>query len=89
MEMVSLFLATSKSRIEEHIPPNFGQEIKIFPLSCDCDITSHGAARSLYSLQCTYNYRCIILIWGLSSSLRISVSIWRLSPSPLHIAAKL
>ena len=37
MEMVILFLATSKSRVEEHIPPNFGQEIKIFPLSHFCD----------------------------------------------------
>ncbi len=37
MEMGSVFLATSKSRIEEYHPPNFGQEIKIFPLSCDCD----------------------------------------------------
>ena len=33
IEMGSAFLATSKSRIEEHLPPNFGQEIKIFPLS--------------------------------------------------------
>ncbi len=89
MEMVILFLATSKSRVEEHIPPNFGQEIKIFPLSHDCDITSHGAARSLYSLQCNRNYHCIVLIWGLSSSLRISVSIWGLSPTLLHVAAKL
>ena len=30
-------LATSKSRIEEYLPPNFGQEIVIFPLSHDCD----------------------------------------------------
>jgi hypothetical protein len=37
MEMGSVFLATSKSRIEEYLPPNFGQEIVIFPLSCDCD----------------------------------------------------
>ena len=37
MEMGSVFLVTSKSRIEEHLPPNFGQEIEIFPLSCDCD----------------------------------------------------
>jgi hypothetical protein len=33
MEMGSVFLATSKSRIEEYLPPNFGQEIVIFPLS--------------------------------------------------------
>ncbi len=33
MEMGSVFLATSKSRIEEYLPPNFGQEIIIFPLS--------------------------------------------------------
>jgi hypothetical protein len=39
MEMRSVFLATSKSRIEEHLPPNFGQEIEIFPLSRDSDIT--------------------------------------------------
>jgi hypothetical protein len=37
MEMGSVFLATSKSRIEEYLPPNFGQEIVIFPLSRDCD----------------------------------------------------
>ena len=37
MEMGSVFLVTSKSRIEEHLPPNFGQEIEIFPLSRDCD----------------------------------------------------
>jgi hypothetical protein len=30
MEMGSVFLATSKSRIEEYLPPNFGQEIEIF-----------------------------------------------------------
>ena len=30
-------LATSKSRIEEYLPPNFGREIVIFPLSRDCD----------------------------------------------------
>jgi hypothetical protein len=28
--MGSVFLATSKSRIEEYLPPNFGQEIEIF-----------------------------------------------------------
>jgi hypothetical protein len=39
MEMGSAFLATSKSLVEEHLPPNFGQEIEIFPLSRDCDIT--------------------------------------------------
>ena len=33
MEMGSVFLATSKSRIEEYLPPNFGQEIVIFPLN--------------------------------------------------------
>ena len=32
-DMGSVFLATSKSRIEEYLPPNFGQEIVIFPLS--------------------------------------------------------
>jgi len=31
------FLATSKSRIEANLPPNFGQETEIFPLSHDCD----------------------------------------------------
>ena len=36
-DMGSVFLATSKSRIEEYLPPNFGQEIVIFPLSRDCD----------------------------------------------------
>ena len=33
MEMGSIVLATSKSRVDEHLPPNFGQEIEIFPLS--------------------------------------------------------
>ena len=59
MEMGSVFLATSKSRIEEYLPPNFGQEIVIFPLS---RITlkrsaSHyllHRAPSHYSLHCTH-----------------------------------
>jgi len=33
MKMGSVFLATSKSHIEEYLPPNFGQEIVMFPLS--------------------------------------------------------
>ena len=37
MEMGSVFLATSKSRIEANLPPNFGQDIEIFLLSHDCD----------------------------------------------------
>jgi hypothetical protein len=45
IEMGSVFLATSKSRIEEHLPPNFGQEIEIFPLSRDCDIIIRSIAR--------------------------------------------
>ena len=33
MEMGSVHLKTSKSRVEEHLTPNFGWEIEIFPLS--------------------------------------------------------
>jgi hypothetical protein len=33
MEMGSVVLATSKSRIEEQLPQNFGKEFEIFPLS--------------------------------------------------------
>ena len=32
-DMGSVFLATFKSRIEEYLPPNFGQGTVIFPLS--------------------------------------------------------
>jgi hypothetical protein len=50
MEMGSIFLATSKSRIEENLPPNFGQEIKIFPLSHDCDTLKELCVSNISSI---------------------------------------
>jgi hypothetical protein len=62
MEMGSLFLATSKSRIEEYLPPNFGQEIEIFPLSHDCDTLRALRIPIICSITCLPIIRSIALV---------------------------
>jgi hypothetical protein len=62
MEMGSLFLATSKSRIEEYLPPNFGQEIEIFPLSRDCDTLRALRIPIICSITCLPIIRSIALV---------------------------
>ena len=61
MEMGSVFLATSKSRIEEYLLPNFGQEIVIFPLS------------RITLKRC---YVITIWKQGFAHPLEITISIW-------------
>ena len=67
MEMGSVFLATSKSRIEENLPPNFGQEIKIFPLSHFCDTLKELCVPNISSIARLPIIRSIALITIIAS----------------------